>query len=234
MNTTSLLLSTAVFIAVTHTLIGIDHYVPFVVLSKVNHWSIRKTMIIVLVCGLGHVLSSVILGLIGIVLSQSVNSLVHIESIRGSLATSFMIGFGLIYTAWALTQLYRNAPHTHLVNGEKIIHDHHHPQDGDLHHQANPKQATNTIWGLFILFVLGPCEPLIPLLMFPAATENTMALFSVTLAFSLTTIITMMGMTLIGVKGLHRIKLDGIEKYSHVLAGAAITLCGVMILTLGL
>ena len=98
MNTTSLLLSTSVFIAITHTLIGIDHYVPFVVLSKANAWTMRKTMIIVLVCGIGHVLSSVLLGLFGIALSQSVSFLVNIETIRGSLATSFMIGFGLIYT----------------------------------------------------------------------------------------------------------------------------------------
>ena len=234
MNATSLLLSTSVFIAVTHTLIGIDHYVPFVVLSKANAWTMKKTMTIVLLCGIGHVLSSVLLGLFGIALSQSVTFLVNIETIRGTLATSFMIGFGLIYTCWALTQLYRNKPHTHLVNGEKILHDHHHIEQTQTHHEAKPKKNLNTIWGLFILFVLGPCEPLIPLLMFPAATQNTFAFIAVTAAFSLTTIITMMGLTYIGVKGLKTINVKGLEKYSHALAGTAITLCGVMILTLGI
>jgi len=234
MNTTTLLLSTAIFIGLTHTLIGIDHYVPFVVLSKANAWSMKKTMIIVLLCGIGHVFSSVILGFIGILLSQSVSVLVNIESIRGSLATSFMIAFGLIYTAWALNQLYRNKPHTHLIDGVKVTHDHHHPEEAETHHQAKPKRSLNTIWGLFILFVLGPCEPLIPLLMFPAATANIVAFFAVTLAFALTTIATMMGLTYIGVKGLKTLNVQGLEKYTHALAGTAITLCGVMILALGI
>lgn len=234
MNTTNLLLSTAFILALTHTVIGIDHYVPFVVLSKANAWTMKKTMIIVLLCGIGHVLSSILLGLFGIGLSQSLTTLVHIESVRGSLATDFMIGFGLIYTAWALTQLYRNTPHSHSINGEKVTHDHHHGQETQLHHKAHPKKNLNTIWGLFILFVLGPCEPLIPLLMFPAATQNNGAFIGVTLIFALTTILTMMGLTLIGVKGLHFIRFDGLEKYTHALAGTAITLCGILILTLGI
>jgi len=234
MNPTNLLISTAFILAFTHTLIGIDHYVPFVVLSKANDWTLKKTMIIVLLCGIGHVLSSVLLGLFGIGLSQSLTTLVNIESVRGTLATNFMIGFGLIYTAWALTQLYRNKPHTHLINGEKVIHDHHHDIEVDVHQQAHPKHRLNTIWGLFILFVLGPCEPLIPLLMFPAATENGFAFVGVTLVFSLTTLVTMMGLTFIGVKGLKFINLNGLEKYTHALAGTAITLCGILILTCGI
>lgn len=234
MNSTALLILTAVFIAVTHTLIGIDHYVPFIVLSKANAWPMRKTMVIVFFCGIGHVLSSTLLGLLGILLSQSVSSLVNIETIRGTLASGFMIGFGLIYTAWALTQLYRNKPHTHWINGEKIIHDHHHLADADIHHQAKPEKSLNTVWGLFILFVLGPCEPLIPLLMFPAATADPGAFIAVVLAFSSCTIITMMGMAFMGIKGLKQLKVSSLEKYTHALAGAAITLCGLIILTLGI
>ncbi len=231
---TSFLLTTAVFIGFTHTLIGIDHYVPFVVLSKANAWSLKKTMWIVLLCGIGHVLSSVLLGLIGIALSQSLSFLVNIETLRGTLATSFMIGFGLIYTAWALTQLYKNRPHTHLIHGEKVIHDHHHLESVQSHHEAHPKKNQNTIWGLFILFVLGPCEPLIPLLMFPAATQNNLAFVGVISAFSAVTIFTMLGATWFGVKGLTHLKLEGLEKYTHALAGTAITLCGILILTLGI
>ncbi len=234
MNASLMLISTAVFIGVSHTLIGIDHYVPFVVLSKVNAWTMKKTMIIVVVCGIGHVFSSVILGLVGIGLSQSLASLVNIESVRGTMATWFMIGFGLVYTIWALTQVYRNRPHTHWVNGEKVTHDHHAVENGSAHVQANPNAKSNAIWGLFILFVLGPCEPLIPLLMFPAATENTMAFIGVTMAFSVCTILTMTLATWIGVKGIKRINIAGLEKYSHALAGLAITVCGVMILTLGI
>ena len=63
------LLYTAFFIGTVHTLIGVDHYLPFVVLSKSNKWSIKKTMMIVFVCGIGHVLSSIILGFVGLGIS---------------------------------------------------------------------------------------------------------------------------------------------------------------------
>jgi len=233
MNDINLLMSTAVFIGVVHTLIGVDHYVPFVVLSQANAWSMKKTMMIVLICGIGHVLSSVLLGFVGIVLSQNLASLVHIETVRGMLATYFLIGFGLIYTLWALSRLYKNKPHTHLVNGKQILHDHHGIESTELHHDAQPKSNLNTIWGLFILFVLGPCEPLIPLLMYPAASNSGFAFFSVTVAFSVCTISTMMVLTYVSLKGLKQVKLAGLEKYSHALAGVAITLCGVMILAFG-
>ena len=79
MNELNTLLTTAFFIGTVHTFIGVDHYLPFVVLSKSNHWSIKKTLSIVFVCGLGHVLSSVLLGFIGLGISSSLSTLVGIE-----------------------------------------------------------------------------------------------------------------------------------------------------------
>lgn len=234
MNETGILLSTAVFIALFHTFIGVDHYLPFVALSKANGWSWKKTGWIVFLCGLGHVLSSVILGFIGIALSQSVTALVDIVSIRGSLATYFMIAFGIGYTLWGLRQAYLNRPHKHIVDGQEIIHDHHAPANAQTHIEAKPGQNKNVIWGLFILFVLGPCEPLIPLLMFPAATRNLGALIAVTLTFSVCTVSTMLLLTWIGIKGLEVLNVDVLEKYAHALAGSAITVCGLLILTLGI
>jgi threonine/homoserine/homoserine lactone efflux protein len=100
--------------------------------------------------------------------------------------------------------------------------------------QKVPIIPVEPLWGLFILFVLGPCEPLIPLLMYPAATLNLSALISVTLVFSLSTITMMLGLTLLGVKGLDFIKIKSLEKYGETLAGLAITLCGVLMITMGI
>ncbi len=51
-----------------------------------------------------------------------------------------------------------------------------------------------TPWVLFVIFLLGPCEALIPLLMFPAATESWATLFLVTGTFGLATVATMLGL----------------------------------------
>jgi sulfite exporter TauE/SafE len=231
-NELTYLLSTALFIGTVHTLIGVDHYLPFVVLSKANNWPLRKTIGIVIICGLGHVLSSIILGFIGLAVSSSLMTLVGIEDVRGTLATYFIIAFGLGYTVYALHNLYKNRKHTHMVNGHEILHDHHDVNSIEEHLQD--KKKTNIVWGLFILFVLGPCEPLIPLLMYPASTLNIIALISVTLVFSISTISVMLGLTIVGIKGLDLLKIKQLEKYGETLAGLAITVCGVLMITLGI
>jgi len=63
---------TAVTIGFVHTIFGPDHYVPFIVLSKVRQWSGIKTVMITLLCGIGHVLSSIILGFVGIAVGIAV------------------------------------------------------------------------------------------------------------------------------------------------------------------
>ena len=44
----------AVSISAVHTLLGPDHYLPFVAMSRVGKWSLRKTAIITVLCGIGH------------------------------------------------------------------------------------------------------------------------------------------------------------------------------------
>ena len=57
---------TAASIALIHTLLGPDHYLPFIVMARARRWSMRKTACVTLLCGAGHVLSSVLLGGVGI------------------------------------------------------------------------------------------------------------------------------------------------------------------------
>ena len=49
-----------------------------------------------MLCGLGHLAGSVVLGLVGISLGAGLASLEWLEGIRGNLAAWLMIGFGLV------------------------------------------------------------------------------------------------------------------------------------------
>ena len=66
-----ILAGTAATIGLIHTILGPDHYLPFIVLSKARQWSMLKTSVITFLCGLGHVLSSIILGFVGIALGMA-------------------------------------------------------------------------------------------------------------------------------------------------------------------
>lgn len=109
----SALVITAASIGFLHTVLGPDHYLPFIMMSWARKWSRVKTIIITFLCGLGHIASSVVLGLIGVSMGLAVKKLELIESSRGNIAAWLLIAFGLAYLVWGLRRAYRNRPHIH-------------------------------------------------------------------------------------------------------------------------
>jgi sulfite exporter TauE/SafE len=224
---------TAASLGFFHTLLGPDHYLPFVVMARARRWSQVRTAWITLICGLGHIGSSVMLGLAGIALGIAVTRLEGIEALRGDLAAWALIAFGLVYFAWGLKKAGRNRPHEHgHVHEDGIVHTHRHIHGTD-HAHVHGDNARITPWVLFTIFVLGPCEPLIPVLMVPAAKESLSGLLWVTGVFGGVTILTMMGIVLISLRGITLIPLRGLERYAHALAGGTICLCGIAVQFLG-
>jgi len=236
MNDSIALLSvTAISIGFVHTILGPDHYIPFIVLSEAKKWTLKKTMFITFLCGLGHVLSSVVLGLIGIAVGISLNRLVNIESFRGSLAAWLFIAFGLVYMVISIRNLIKKRKHSHShyhIGGE--IHEHEHDHHKEHSHVHDNDIVKTTPWVLFLIFVFGPCEPLIPLVMYPAAENNISGAVIVSLLFSIVTIATMMSVVLAFKLGLSKLNLKPLEKYAHLIAGGMIFLSGVVIQFLGL
>lgn len=236
MNDSIALLSvTAVSLGFIHTILGPDHYLPFILLGQAKQWSTKKTMMITFLCGLGHVLSSVVLGLVGIAIGVSVSKLVAVESFRGNIAAWLFIAFGLIYMVISIKNLIKNSKHVHShnhIDGEHHVHEHDHHHGHSHFHQTDAVKTTP--WILFLIFVFGPCEPLIPLLMYPAAESNISGAVLVSVLFSVTTIATMMGVVLVFKLGLNKINLKPVEKYSHLIAGTMILFSGLAIQFLGL
>jgi nickel/cobalt exporter len=232
----TLLTITAASLGFVHTILGPDHYIPFITLAKASKWSIPKTTLITFLCGVGHILSSVIIGAIGIAFGFALKSITYFESIRGEIAGWLLISFGLLYLLWGIKKAVKYKPHTHFhFHDENLIHSHEH---GHFHEHAHVHARNNKIkltpWVLFIIFIFGPCEALIPILMYPAATASTFSLILVTTVFGITTIATMLCIVLLSLYGLKTISFPSIERYSHALAGFLIFSCGVAIIFLGM
>jgi sulfite exporter TauE/SafE len=225
---------TAASIGFFHTMFGPDHYLPFIMMSKAGKWSRIKTMWITFLCGLGHVGSSVLLGTVGVVLGVAVKKLEIFESFRGNLAAWVLIAFGLVYFAWGLRKVFKGKVHQHShlhENGTMHVHNHMHKKE---HIHIHEQSGNITPWVLFTIFVLGPCEPLIPILMYPAAKNSIFGLILVTGIFSAVTIATMMGFVFVLTLGLDFLPVKRVERYTHAIAGASIFLCGIGIQFLGL
>mgnify|MGYP000358995267 CR=1 FL=1 len=153
MNETLILAGSAAGIGFIHTVLGPDHYLPFIAMSKARGWSGALTAIITLLCGICHITGSIILGMVGLF-------------------------FGIV--------------------------------------------------------VFGPCEPLIPLLMYPAAKSSALAVAAVGIVFGLVTIGTMLACVMVPYYGLSKISIPHAERYSHAAAGLTVFLCGGAIKFLGL
>ena len=109
----TLLCVTAALIGIGHTLCGPDHYLPFIVVGKARGWTLTKTLWITFLCGIGHVLGSVALGVIGATLGVALGRLELFEAWRGNLAAQALIIFGFTYCVWGIHRALRNKPHTH-------------------------------------------------------------------------------------------------------------------------
>ncbi|MDD5658254.1 MAG: sulfite exporter TauE/SafE family protein, partial [Elusimicrobia bacterium] len=205
-------------------------------MGKARDWSWRKTALVTLLCGIGHVASSVVIGLAGIALGAAVGRVTPIETYRGEVAAWLLLVFGLLYMVWGLRRAMAGESHAHgHAHDDGSVHDHAHGHLAAAHaHVHERSQANITPWVLFTIFVFGPCEPLIPILMYPAAADSWWGLALVTATFSLATISTMLAVVALGYKGLSLVGLGRLDRYTHALAGGSIFLCGAAIVFLGL
>lgn len=223
-NELQLLITAAITIACLHTVMGPDHYLPFIALSKARGWSFPKTLMWVIICGCGHVWSSVLLGLGGAAIGWSLNKVKWLENVRGGIAGWALLVFGLVYGIWGLYRAYKNKPHKHFdtyEDGSIYVYEHKH---GNVVQPSERHKVTP--WVMFIIFLLGPCEPMIPLLFYPAAKSSWHGMLILIIVYTFFTLLTMVTMVVLGYFGLAFLKTEKLERYMHALGGLTLFVCG--------
>jgi len=234
MSEMMVLVMSAASLGVIHTLLGPDHYLPFIVLSKARKWTRTRTLWITFISGVGHVTGSVVLGMIGIAMGISLSKLVAFEASRGSLVGWMLIAFGILYTSYGIYKYVKRGAHMHVpafLRPKSIRHT-------DLHLDINDMDEDSTgrltPWILFLIFVFGPCEVLIPMLIYPAAKQSGMGVFLVALVFGIATVGTMLLVVYLGYQGLSLVRFKGREYQLHLFAGLVILLAGAGMQFMGL
>jgi nickel/cobalt transporter (NicO) family protein len=130
MTATLALVVAAVSIGSLHS-VAPDHWVPFAALARAERWSARRTALITALCGLGHVTTSVALGLLAVFFGRELFHGVgeRLESAAGLL----LIGFGVAYGVWGLRRVLAERAHQH-AQAHGLIHmrrhHHHHGAEG--------------------------------------------------------------------------------------------------------
>ncbi len=241
-----MLCGAAATMGVIHTLLGPDHYLPFVAMSRAGAWSLRRTLAVAFFCGLGHVLSSVALGVVGIAAGVALFRMEAIETVRGELAGWMLLGFGLVYFVYGVRRAIRHRPHAHWhAHADGTVHQHEHVHvDQHVHiHLRDARAKRNphtgravdastterTPWIMFTILVFGPCEPLIPFLMYPASKGNWMDVAVVTTVFGLATLATMTVAVALSCLAMSAVAWPRLERFGHALAGFVVLFCGAAI-----
>lgn len=235
-----LLAWTALALGFIHTVLGPDHYVPFVAMAASEGWSRAKTMVITAICGLGHVVGSVLIAVVLIVLGTAIEGWEHsslgtVHELRGDVAAWALMGVGAAYGLWGLRRALRAKTHSH----------HHHHHDGELHshehdhhgghlHTHGRTVARLTPWVLFTIFVFGPCESLIPLSLASWGLAGLGAFLLVAVAFTVSTVLTIVALVALLQAGMQLLPLRTMERWTHALAGISLVACGAAIRFLGL
>jgi len=227
------LLAAAFGVGLVHTLLGPDHYLPFIMLAKARGWSRARTVVVTAACGVGHIASSVLLGGLGIAFGLAIARVETLESGRGPIAAWALVAFGVAYALWGLRHALRKQRGLEAhVHGDGVhIHSHGLSSHG---HDQQKVGANTSFWALFIIFVLGPCEPLIPLFALPASQGRWDVAALTAVVFGIATLVSMVGATLAGYEGLKFVRLGPLERWSHVVAGGVIAAAGLSVIYLGL
>lgn len=203
----------ALSVGAIHTMLP-DHWVPFAVVGQAERWSLKKTLTVTTLAGFGHVTSSVILGVLGILIGLEM--LKAIGQTSATVAGYLLIMFGLIYAGWGLRRLI-----------QKQVHGHQHNHYDHIH-----RPGKGAIWSLVALFTADPCVAVMPI-MFAALPFGWLKIAVLCLLFELTTIVTMVILTGLAATGLLQLRFEWLKRYGTLTSGLVIAIVGVVVMALG-
>lgn len=219
MSGLSVLALTAAAVGALHS-VAPDHWVPFAALARARRWSAAHTARITILCGLGHVTVSAILGIVALIAGLKV---VHAIGIRlEEHATLLLMGFGTVYMVWGLWRSFRRDPL------EVLHHQHHHHARG-----RNDHDHGLTEWSLFTLFSLDPCVAVIPMIV-AASAGGWAAVGGVVLVYEAATIAAMIVLVGVAVAGVRTMRFPFLDRFGDALAGGLILTTGGVLAVLGL
>lgn len=230
--TTYVLLGTAVSTALFHTLIP-DHWLPFVLIGRARAWSVRRTAVVSGASALIHTVLSLLLAFGALAIGmESARALGHRLA---EASVVLLVGFGLAYAVWA----WRKGGHFH--PGGTLVHPPLETEpcagtEGDggqdhLHYHADTLiiHGTSGRGDLYLAAIVGlnPCILVMPILL-ATAEHGPLAVAGVTLAYSLTTVALMVGLSVAGVAGSREVEVPGAARYMEAASGLLIAFVGIV------
>ncbi|MCX6213591.1 hypothetical protein [Spirosoma sp.] len=192
-------------LSLLHALIP-SHWLPFVTISKAEHWSGRQTLLVTALAGLAHTLSTTLLGVLVSLAGWQLAANYHDLSERA---------IPLLLLALGLWYLMQHLRHRH-------VHDH-----IDAGATRKARSFGMLLLSLGVAMFLSPCLE-IETYFLSAGAKGWQAVLQVALIYNVITLSGMLLMVSIGRGGLSRINSHWFEHNENLLTG--LTLVGLAVI----
>lgn len=238
--TTQLVLILAVAaVGVLHTLVP-DHWAPITLLARQNGWTRGETARAAALAGLGHTLSTLLIG--AIVWIAGALFAARFGHLIGSLSSLALVAFGGWIAVGAWRDLHRH-DHGHSHMGHAHVHRHgdskehrhwHDHHEADWHDSAGGaiaehehEHATSKRTALLLILGSSPMVEGIPAF-FAAGRFGAAQLVVMSVVFALATIATYIVLCVASAQSLQRLHLGPLERYGEFVSGAFIAALGIV------
>lgn len=187
------------------------HWLPFVLAGRSQKWTYSKTISILLIAGIGHILTTSLIGAglvwFGLKISESLQNLLIVA------ASASLFLFGLYY----IIQYRRGHTHAHC--------SHNHPHTHDYKEKSQDGWA---ILSLLALLTFSPCESFIPVYV-SAWPLGWFGFFGLTFVLALGTLLAMILFTSLAFFGFKQINLIWLERKEKLIIGIVLMIFSVVI-----
>lgn len=214
------LLMGAVSIAALHALIP-SHWLAFALVGRAQKWTMRRTLTVTALAGLGHTLLTVILGLILAVVGKELLHSIP-PAVEHAATAGLLIALGLYFAVSGL----RNGGSCH-------GHNHSHDEGGSC--GPSPRGLRGrlgqgpTVMGALVLgMTLSPCLDLLSVYVAAAAVPWPI-LGAISIVMAVTTLSIMLLLVWLTLHGLQRVKLRWLERNEGVAVGSVLVALGVLL-----
>lgn len=199
----SLILSTI------HALIP-NHWLPLIAVGKTENWTWSQTLWATLITGVSHILSTIIIGIVVGLIGYKLAAKYAV--ISEAIAPGILIALGLVY-------IFCNFYGRHHHNHDLMPH-----LDG---RDGKKSRWITIITSLSIAMFLTPCIE-IEAYYFQAGTIGWTGIFIVSAVYLLVTIMIMLSLVSLGMKGVQTFKSHFLEHYEKSITGAVLIVLGVL------
>jgi len=208
-----ILLALAFSNALLHALIP-SHWLSFAVVGRANRWPVRTTLAVTALAGTGHVLFTVVLGLIVAYAGKEIARAIPPVAEHAA-ASAALILLGIVFLVRGLRRSGCQHP------------GHHYGEPGDFRPAAAPGAVSALVLGM----TLSPCLDLLSVYI-AAAAFPWPVVGAVSIVMAVTTLMFMVALVWLTLLGLKRIKFDWLERNEGFVVAGILVVLGVYMLFL--